>query len=230
MVGELKHFYPEKNVTLVHNGPSLVSNPDSMANPKFRKRMLDIVQKSGANVILDDSVDRALFKGDEWIVEGPLTLNTSKGVSLTGVDLLFKAVGVPKPSGRLLSSSCFEKDKQLDKDGYFIVNKHFQVVDKAGLFALGDCLTYDSEAKTIMAIMFRLGLVVKNVVAACKDQPLQGVVPRQTLSAMFVPFGPKDGAGYVGSWTLPKFVVVSSKSKNLFIPETWKEMGFSKPQ
>jgi NADH dehydrogenase FAD-containing subunit len=230
MVGELKHFYPEKNVTLVHNGPSLVSNPNSMANPKFQKRMLDIVQKSGAHVILDDSVDRTLFKGDEWIVEGPLTINTSKGVSLTGVDLLFKAVGVPKPSGRLLSSSCFEKGKQLDNDGYFIVNKHYQVVDKAGLFALGDCLTYHSEAKTIVAIMFRLGVVVKNVIAACNGQPLKGVVPRQKWSAMFVPFGPKDGAGYAGSTTLPKFMVVSGKAKDLFIPKTWKEMGFSKPQ
>ena len=226
MVGELNHYHPSKNVTLVHNGAALVSNPNSMANAKFQSTVLSIVTSSGVKVLLNDSVDRSLFKDDDsWIVEGPLTVTTSKGVTLSNVDLVFKAVGVPKPSGRLLSSSCFVKGKQLDKDGYFIVDEHYQVSGLPKLFALGDCLTYPSEAKTIVAIMFRLGAVVSNVVRACKNEALKGAIQRQTWSAMVVPFGPTNGAGYAGSWGLPKFMVVSAKSKNLFVPETWKDMG-----
>ena len=138
MVGELKHFHPKIDVTLVHNGESLVSNAANMANPKFKKSMLSIIEKSGAKVLLNDSIAKSLFKDNEWIVEGPLDITTAKGVKLPAVDLLFKAVGVPLPTGRILSSPCFEK--ALDKDGYFIVDEHYQVAGRPGLFALGTCL------------------------------------------------------------------------------------------
>ena len=226
MVGELKHFYPKKDVTLVHSGSALVSNPSSMANAKFQSTVLSLVTSSGAKVLLNDTVDRSLFKDDDsWIVEGPLTVKTTSGVTLENVDLVFKAVGVPKPAGRILSSACFEKGKQIDKDGYFIVDEHYQVSGLPKVFALGDCLTFGSEAKTIVAIMFRLGAVVSNVVRACRNEALNCVLKKQTWAAMVVPFGPTDGAGYAGSWGLPKFMVVRAKSKNLFVPEVWKDMG-----
>ncbi|KAG8958267.1 hypothetical protein FRC03_009300 [Tulasnella sp. 419] len=54
LAGEIKHFYPNTNVTLVHAGHALISDIYPM---KVRTFTLNALQDAGVNVILDDKVD-----------------------------------------------------------------------------------------------------------------------------------------------------------------------------
>ena len=201
-----------------------------MANAKFQKRMLAITETSGVKVILSDEVDRSFFKDEEWVVDGPVTVTTKKGVVLAGTDIVYKAVGIGIPKGKILSSPCFEKGTQLDASGFVIVDENFQVKGRPGLFALGDCVSYPNEAKSIMGIMGRLPVVTGNIQSFLKGSvKLPKIAKVSTSAAMIVPFGPKVGAGYMGSMNFPQFLVVAIKSKNLFTPENWKEVAKSKP-
>ena len=223
MVGELRHYHPRVEVTLVHNGAALVSNAASMAPEKFQKSILEVVEKGGVKVLLNDSVDMSIFKEGEWVKEGPINLKTKSGKSIADVSLVFKAIGVPTPSGKIFESAIFKKGEQLDAKGYFKVDNHFQVSGLPGIFAIGDCHSFPNEAKTIVSIMMRHKLVVQNVVAALQGKPEKmKVIPPQKQGVMMVPFGPKAGRGYFGKSALPNFMVVAAKSGDLFLKDSWK--------
>jgi NADH dehydrogenase FAD-containing subunit len=225
MAGEIAFYHPNVSVTLVHNGAALISNPNSMANPKFQKRLQDLVEKRGVKVLLSDSVDRSLFKEGEWITEGPLSVTTKGGVTLADVSLAFKAVGVPSPKGNaVLSSPCFQQG-QLDASGYLVVDSKFQVKALPGCFGIGDAITYPNEAKTIVAIMFRHKLLAKNILQHLKGLAPTNSIPPQKQGVMMVPFGPKAGVGYFGNTVLPSFMAVAAKSGDLFVKDSKKRLN-----
>jgi apoptosis-inducing factor 2 len=224
MAGEIAFYHPNVSVTLVHNGAALISNPNSMATPKFQKKLQDIVEKKGVKVLLNDSVDRSLFKEGEWITEGPISIKTKSGTTIDDVSLAFKAVGVPSPKGnKVLSSSCFQQG-QLDANGYLVVDDKFQVKALPGCFGIGDAITYPNEAKTIVAIMFRHKLLAKNILQHLKGSALTNAIPPQKQGVMMVPFGPKSGIGYFGNTVLPSFMAVAAKSGDLFIADSKKRL------
>lgn len=51
--GELRHFFPDKQVTLIHGGPMLIN---STYPAKFRKALLKATTKTGVQVILSDKI------------------------------------------------------------------------------------------------------------------------------------------------------------------------------
>ena len=195
MAGEIKHFHPSVDVTIVHRGSALCSNANSFATKKFQKDMLKICEKNNVNVIFNDSfVESDSMFAESWIKEGPISLTTKNGTSFENVDFVFRAVGVPGPTGKLLSSDIFKKGESIDDNRkYFLVDEHFQVANISGLFSIGDCITYPNEPKTVISVMNRLPIVTANIFSFLNGKELVKAATPAKTAAMFVPFGPKDG-------------------------------------
>jgi apoptosis-inducing factor 2 len=73
LAGELHHFHPEINITLVHGGDNLFT--DVYPN-KFRQRVLDALHSRRINVILGDRVEAPPQSLD------PAVITTAKGVTI----------------------------------------------------------------------------------------------------------------------------------------------------
>ena len=229
MAGELKHFNPFVEVTIVHRGAALCSNAASFATKKFQYHLIKIVEKSNTKVLLNDSVieSDSMF-AESWIKEGPISFKTKAGTAFTNVDFVFRAVGVPGPTGILLNSEIFKKGKSIDDKGYFLVDDHFQVAGIPGLFSIGDCLTFPNEPKTVMSVMNRQPIVQANIISYLNGKPLGKTAKPAKTAALFVPFGPKDGAGYFGTMSIFKPLVVMAKSKDLFVSPAWQQINHGK--
>ena len=80
--GEIRHYYPEKNVTIVHGGSELANKTYPA---KYRKSLLEAVTKMGAHVILGDKVSPTAVPESGYVV-------TEKGQCIQ-VDLVITAAG-----------------------------------------------------------------------------------------------------------------------------------------
>ena len=80
--GEIRHYYPEKKVTIVHGGSELTNKTYPT---KYRKSLLDAVTKMGAQVILGDKISPAVVPEDGYVV-------TEKGQRIRA-DLVIAAAG-----------------------------------------------------------------------------------------------------------------------------------------
>ncbi|KAH8829387.1 hypothetical protein DL96DRAFT_1814616 [Flagelloscypha sp. PMI_526] len=128
--GELKHFWPEKNVTVVQGDKGVMND----RYPAKLKRAVEAKFKaSGVKLILNDYVDD---------VEGPVEKVVTRNGKEIKADLVLSARG-PKPNTALLHGSPFSS--ALTKSGTVKVKPTLQVEGFDNVFAIGDIIEWKEQ-------------------------------------------------------------------------------------
>lgn len=124
LASDITASYPQKKVTLVHNGPRLLG----FIGQKAGSKALDWLRSKNVDVLLEQSVDiNTLPEGDGIYI-------TSAGEAISA-DCHF--ICVNRPLGTAWIMETILKDC-LDKYGQIMVDEHLRVKGRSNIFAIGD--------------------------------------------------------------------------------------------
>ncbi|KAG8862923.1 hypothetical protein FRB96_000343 [Tulasnella sp. 330] len=210
--GEIRHFIPDKEVTLVHNQDQLLN---SAYPAKYRKTLFDGLKAIGVTVYLKDRVTAPM---------GPHTsITTENGVKIKA-DVVIAARG-----GKANTAFLETFDSSiLTSKGSVKVLKSLQVPlrnGKTNVFAIGDIIDWP-EQKTLSKLPTQAAAVTANILSAVKGSPGKQEY-KGFLEAIVVPLGPNGGRGYIPLlWGIQigDFLTKTLKGRKLFIPEGLKSV------
>ncbi|KAI0274994.1 FAD/NAD-P-binding domain-containing protein [Gloeopeniophorella convolvens] len=208
--GELKDFYPEKDVTIVHARSQILNEvyPD-----KFRKRVYDGVADRGVNVVYNDYVDGLASNG---------AVTTRRGTVVKG-DLVVPTWG-GRPATKFVASL---GTSVLDENGYIRVKPTLELESFSGVFAIGDAVSW-VEIKNVLRARGHGDVVATNVLAY-----LNGTTSKTykgKVEVIVVTNGRERGVFYFGVlWgiMLGNWFSALVKSRELIVKGTRKQLGFS---
>ena len=143
LTGEIAVDFPEKEVTLVHNGSRLMQ----FIGPKASNKTLDWLRSKRVEVKLEQSVNL------NSVSDGSRTYQTSAGETIEA-DCHFLCTGSPLGSAWLKET--FLKDK-LDIHGRLMVDKNLRVKDHSNIFAIGDITDIPVSTNRWLLISFLFG-------------------------------------------------------------------------
>lgn len=213
--GELKHYYPNKNVTLVQNDELLLNGtyPD-----KFRTRTTEKWKSLGVNVVLGD---RASVPQGEYT-----SITTDKGRTIRA-DLI-----VPTWGGRRNTEFLKSFDSTIvTPEGNIRVLPTLRVPltsGKTNVYAVGDVIDW-AEQKQLAKIPGHVSVVVPNILAATRNQQPPKVY-KGGMEGILLPAGPNRGIGYLPLlWgiILGDWFSAMIKSKALFVSMAQKTTRYA---
>ncbi|KAF8154820.1 hypothetical protein B0H34DRAFT_538842 [Crassisporium funariophilum] len=207
--GEIKDFWPDKRVTIVHDQELLLNE----AYPKgFRKTVARGVRKRDVNVILNDRVED-LTISDVGVIQ---TRNGRKLVA----DLVVPCRG-PRPNSSFVTLA----PGTLSESGHVRVSSTMQVFKYPRIFAGGDVIEWD-EQKQVTKYSLHASVIAQNVMAVLnKKQP--SALYHGNYELISITNG-KGGSSYWSIFWGPTFgdwMSSHMKSKDLFLTWTRKNMG-----
>lgn len=126
LAGEIAVDFPDKIITLVHEGPRLLE----FIGPKASNKTLEWLKSKHVEVKLGQSVNYLNSISDH----GRKKYQTSAGETIEA-DCCFLCTGRPLGSA-WLKGTCLEKN--LDADGRLVVDENFRVKGHKNIFAIGD--------------------------------------------------------------------------------------------
>ncbi|TFK24562.1 FAD/NAD(P)-binding domain-containing protein [Coprinopsis marcescibilis] len=214
--GELKDFFPTKKVTIVHNQDALLNEtyPE-----KFRRAALVRVQKTGAQVVLDDRLEEL-----EPSESG--TVKTKKGKTIQA-DLVIPTWG-GRPNTEFIGSSLGAD--ALSTTGHVKVLPTLQLASHPRIFAVGDIIDW-KEQKQQAKTPAHAAVAAPNVIAVATGAAATGVY-KGSMEAIIITVGRSGGVTYMGLlWglTFGDWFTRLIKSKGLFIDMTRSQLGLPAP-
>ncbi|RKP39174.1 hypothetical protein BJ085DRAFT_20624 [Dimargaris cristalligena] len=246
--GDIKHAFPDKHVTLVHNGDLLLT-PDSP--DKFRQRLTRRTKEFGIDLILGDKLN---FDPTTDVASSetplPLTLQTyttAKGKSLEA-DFVISAIGgrvYTEFMAPLLVSVAGDRDDPSAGGELVVAGKGTLRVlptlqmahDRlAHVFVVGDANDFPC-VKTAFRSGFQGGVAAQNLVALIKQRltgstkPIKLAPYKDSLNAMLVTLGPKAGVALLpfgimaGDWVVSKV-----KGADMLLGKAWGGVGATYPK
>lgn len=214
IAGEIKDIYPNKPVTIVQGGPTLLND----AYPKtFRTKVLKGLQRRGVEVICNDYVDN--------VPEGYVT---SAGVTTRSGKRIPADLVVPARGGRPATEFLRDSGLPMTGDGFIRVHPTLQVKGHPSVFAAGDAVDWN-EQKQVLKYVNHAKTVVPNIFAALGGQELKTEYKGST-ELVFLTNGKHLGTTFIGSlWGLQfgNFFTKKIKSDNLLIPTRRKALGYA---
>lgn len=182
LAGEIKAFFPEKQVTLVDMADDILPGPFDQELREELRRQLD---KLSVQLVLGSPL-RALPDAPAATAT-PVTVTTEAGEELSA-DIWFRAFGVVPATGFLSGSLVAARDPQ----GFLHVDDQLRVAGHENVFALGDIT--DADRSTAAAAGVQAGLLAANLRAVITGEG--EVTAYETMPpAIAVPLGPEGGAG-----------------------------------
>jgi NADH dehydrogenase FAD-containing subunit len=182
LAGEIKAFFPHKQVTIVDAGPDILPGPyDQELRDELRRQLdkLDVALVLGSPVRALPSVPPAVL--------APVAVSTEAGEEVAA-DIWYRAFGVVLQTGYLRGPLAEARDER----GYLRVDEHLQVLGADRVYAIGDI----SDADRDMAGMagMQATLLAANLTALITGEgELAGYT--RFPPAIVVPLGPEGGAG-----------------------------------
>jgi apoptosis-inducing factor 2 len=179
LAGEIRHFFPDKHVTVVDVAPDILTGPYDQELREELKRQLD---KLGVDLVLGSPL-RAL-PDTPAATAAPVTVTTDGGDEISA-DIWFRCFGV-SPANDYLG------DELLDPAGHVRVDPSMRVPGLDGVFALGDLA--DADRPTAGGASRQAGVVAANLRLAITgegDPATYEILPPMIV----VPLGPEGGAG-----------------------------------
>lgn len=203
---EIKEKYPEKDVTIIHNGPVLLSGYD--LRPSFPKHTHDVLVSLGVKVVLNERVHlQDLPPFDASI---PHSVRTESGKSFSS-DLTLNCIGISVPNTEFLADSFLDEKKKVK------VNSFLQVTSNPRIFSLGDVAASNAPPR-FTSINDQAEIVATNILASIQGKGLKEY-KYKAFNAMFLAFGKNRGVGCLPFW-MPQFMTdgmaKSFKSPDLF--------------
>uniref|UniRef100_A0A175YMJ9 FAD/NAD(P)-binding domain-containing protein n=1 Tax=Daucus carota subsp. sativus TaxID=79200 RepID=A0A175YMJ9_DAUCS len=142
LAGEIAVDFPEKKVTLVHNGPRLLE----MLGPKAAKKTLDWLTSKKVDVKFNQKVHLS------HIAEGSKEYATSSGETIIA-DCHFLCIGKPLASEWLKETVLRDS---LDESGRLMVDANLRLKGCKNIFAIGDIT--DLKLHVVVASNFHLNV------------------------------------------------------------------------
>ncbi|CUA73635.1 Apoptosis-inducing factor homolog B [Dictyostelium discoideum] [Rhizoctonia solani] len=213
--GELRHFLPDKKVTIVHGAPMIIN---ATYPPKFRKSVYSGLTKLGVDVILGDKISPDVTPQDGIV--------TTEGGKEIEADLVIDATG-GQPNTLCLRS--LDPDA-LTTRGTVHVTPELRVKLASGahnVWAIGDIIEWPEQKMYLKAATGHAPIVAKNVLAAINGSKLTQYKGKAEL--IMVTLGPKGGRGFapfMSSMIMGDWMVAKGKSTDLFIPSIQKTLGY----
>ncbi|MEE6263911.1 NAD(P)/FAD-dependent oxidoreductase [Plantactinospora sonchi] len=182
LAGEIKAFFPEKQVTIVDAGADILPGPYDQELREELRRQLD---KLGVQLVLGSRL-RGLPSA-EPATRAAVSVTTEAGEELTA-DIWYRCFGVAPVSEYLGGALAEARNEQ----GYLRVDAQLRVVGQDRVFAIGDLSDADLNQAG------RAGAQA-DLVAANLRQLITGEGDRADYQPMppliIVPLGPEGGAG-----------------------------------
>ncbi|XP_071706898.1 uncharacterized protein [Rutidosis leptorrhynchoides] len=210
LAGEIAVDFPEKKVTLVHNGYRLLE----FLGPKASKKTLDWLVSKRVEVKLEQTVNL------EDVSEGSKLYKTSSGETIKA-DCHFLCTGNPLASSWLKNTIL--KDS-LDVNGSLIVDENLRVKGRKNIFAVGD-ITNIKEMKQGYFAKKNASVAAKNIkllIGGGKESKMSSYKP--SLAMTIVSLGRHDAVAQSSVTTMIGLIPGLIKSKDLFVGKTRKEL------
>lgn len=224
--GEIIDKYPQKTITLVHPGKSLIGEP---FNPKLGKKLLDSLQAKGVRVVLEERVLLNNLKPNDLTQ----TYLTDKGKAIEA-DILLTCYGAKVNNRYLIAHFA----KQLEQQGRVKVNPHLQVEGYNNIFALGDLTNIDEPKMGLLSgahasvVMANIKTLEQNKISE-QRKTLKVYQPSKT-PLIIVPLGKTDGAGQLpltkNGIVVGAFLTQQIKGQTLLAEMYWKKMELQMPK
>eukprot|EP00467_Chlorarachnion_reptans_P013189 CAMPEP_0114490508 /NCGR_PEP_ID=MMETSP0109-20121206/2481_1 /TAXON_ID=29199 /ORGANISM="Chlorarachnion reptans, Strain CCCM449" /LENGTH=432 /DNA_ID=CAMNT_0001667133 /DNA_START=161 /DNA_END=1459 /DNA_ORIENTATION=+ len=218
LIGEIAHYAPEKKITLIHGGETLLNRTELSA--KMKEKSLAAVQKfPNVKVLLGQRVDfkelgNQLKESPASFVAGKREITTSKGEKVS-TDLVFMCTGAK------LNTAAFKENLPTNEEGRIKVNEYLQIEGCDTAFAVGDCADY--EPKFAYVAKFQAPTVNKNIRAleAKKKLTKHKKSPALTLLSL----GPKCGTSQLPMGIVAGDFVTRTIKGDLFVKNTWADLN-----
>ncbi|CAL1367361.1 unnamed protein product [Linum trigynum] len=213
LAGEIAVDYPEKQVTLAHNGSRLLE----FIGPKAGDKALKWLQSRKVEVKLEQRVDLDNVSDDD----GSKTYHTSSGETIQA-DCHFLCTGKPLASSWLKDTVL---KSHLDAKGRLMVDEYLKVKGRDNVFAIGD-ITDIPELKQGYLAQNHATVVAKNLketLSGGKPCRLSTYKPGSDLA--IVSLGRRDAVAQFPFITVSGILPGLIKSKDLFVGKTRKAMG-----
>jgi NADH dehydrogenase FAD-containing subunit len=186
LAGEIKSFYPEKQVTIADIADDILTGPyDQALRDELRRQLaaMDVTLQLGQTLSgLPDAEPATL---------DTIRISTADGTELLA-DIWFRAFGV-RPHSDFLDQGSLADAR--DERGYVHVDDHLRVFGGTNVFALGDLSDADRDMAGVATR--QAAIVAANIRTLITDNgTLSSYEKIPTLIA--IPLGPEGGAGSLG--------------------------------
>ncbi|ONK71332.1 uncharacterized protein A4U43_C04F7390 [Asparagus officinalis] len=211
LAGEIAVDYPEKKVTLVHNGPRLLQ----FISPGASKKALDWLKSKKVEVLLEQSI------GLGSISEADKTFMTSAGETVIA-DSYFVCLDKHVASSWLQESVLKER---INRMGRVMVDENLRVAGHRNVFAIGD-ITDIQEIKQGYLAQKHAKVVAKNLkilMNGTKNKTLVKYKP--SIQVAMISLGRNSALAQVPFLTMAGSLPGMIKSKHLFVDRTRRKMG-----
>ncbi|QRV76791.1 apoptosis-inducing factor A [Ceratobasidium sp. AG-Ba] len=213
--GELRHYFPEKTVSLIHGGKELMNKTYPA---KFRRSILDALQKIGVEVVLGDKISPNTVPEEGYVT-------TEHGQRIQ-TDMVIVATG-----GRLNTDVVRTLDSSIvAQTGTVLVTPELNVKLPSGaknVWAIGDIIEWPEQKMVFKASRGHAPVVAQNIIAAIQGGKTVAYLGKPEM--IFVTIGPKGGRGlapFFGGIVIGDWIVSKLKSGELFVGKARAALGY----
>ncbi|MEA2245586.1 MAG: apoptosis-inducing factor 2 [Solirubrobacteraceae bacterium] len=203
--GEIKAFYPDKQVTIADVSEDILAGPyDQALRDELRRQLggLGIELRLGAALSQLPSASPATL--------APIAIATEDGGELVA-DIWFRAFGVRAHSDYLAGGSL---DELRDKEGHVRVDEHLRVVGEDRVFALGDLADADRNMAGIATAQAEVVAAnVRALIAGTGELTSWATFPPMIA----IPLGPEGGSGFIGDGVADSATITELKGRHMGI-------------
>ncbi|KAL5574990.1 hypothetical protein UlMin_016689 [Ulmus minor] len=211
LAGEIAVDFPDKKLTLVHNGPRLLE----FIGPKAADKTLSWLKSKKVDVILERSVNLSN------VSDGVKTYQISTGET-TKADCHFLCTGKPLGSAWLRETLL---KNNLDGYGRLMVDENLRVKGRKNIFAIGD-ITDIPESKQGYLAQKQALVAAKNLkllMTGAKESKLETYEPHSVKT--IVSLGRREAVSQLPFTTIIGHLPGLIKSRDLFVGKTRKQLG-----
>ena len=205
LAGEIKAFFPDKQVTIADVSPDILSGPYDQEIRDELRRQLDAL---GIEVRLGAALNE--LPTAEPATLAPIAIGTADGGDLEA-DIWFRAFGI-RPHSEYLEGGSLQDRRS--EGGYVRVDEHLRVDGEDRVFALGDIADADRD-------MAGIATQQAAVVAANISAQIAGtgeLASWDTFPPLIaIPLGPEGGAGFLGDGVASKAQIAEVKGRHMLV-------------
>ena len=213
LAGEIAHFMPEKQVTLVTDEQSLFP----MKPAKMGQMLGQQLQSAGVKLLTGQRVENLKSLTEPYAG----TLKLANGDEIAA-DLIFPTIGSRAISDLLQGLPGFAASSL----GRAKVDQYLRPSEYANVFAAGD-VADAGEGMTVVATYSLVPWLTKTLTALIDGKSIETLKPYKPAAdaPLLIPLGPKNGNTYLGKMVLGGFMTSLMKGKSLFITRNRKQFG-----